>query len=432
VAGGPDFDVISSGRDPDRRRLVPGRLLAMAAAVLIGGGLAVHLILSGSGRPPRHQARSSPSPIVVAAPWMLHGTPLRPGDTPRTLLFLGGDELRLLDVGQRPRASLTTVEPAAGQAADPLGPGPAVHQVTSVAGGVVALIFSHGQGGLPDIGDVVFIPVGASGAGAPRIIARANYMALAPNHRDIWVEQAGPPWGNGPKDSPLWLVDEAGHRLSRARGLPGRVLVAATIRGLLVQGPVGKIALVDPATGSAGPARIPGNAIIAGADADHVAWQSASCTHRCPLHITDLRGGPGAQIDLPPHTALDPGDTPDFDPAGQRFALPLDATDHQGSATGSYVYVADLAQRTLTRVPGGPVALAALPAVPGAFPAGSPDVVSARWAIGEPGLWIVATDGLYLQVAYWAGTGPLQVLPPQAGLAYKIGIPGASTPGQRR
>ena len=41
---------------------------------------------------------------------------------------------------------------------------------------------------------------------------------------------------------------------------------------------------------------------------------------------------------------------------------------------------------------------------------------------------IVATDGLFFQAAYWAGTGPLHVLQTQAGLAYKFDIAGASTP----
>ena len=93
-------------------------------------------------------------------------------------------------------------------------------------------------------------------------------MALAPDHRDIWVEQAGAPWGDGPNDSPGWLVDEAGQRLSGTVSLHSRVLVAATVRGLLVQGPVGKVALIDPVSGSAVHTSIPGNAIIAGADAD--------------------------------------------------------------------------------------------------------------------------------------------------------------------
>ena len=354
---------------------------------------------------------------------------MRPGIARPALLFLGGGGLRLLNAGGQAPASLTDVWSGAVSGRDPLGPDAAVQQVASVSGGVVALISGHGAAGLPDTGDVLFIPVSASGAGVPRVIARANYMAVAPGQRRIWVEQAGPPWGNGPADSPAWLIDEAGHRVSGPLDLGERVLTAATVKGLLLQGPAGVLTLTDPADGSAEAAGIPQNAILAGADAYQVAWQAASCPTRCPLHVTDLRGGPGTEIALPPHTALNPDDTPDFDPSGQRFALPLDTIDHQGLATGTYVYVADIRARKLVRVPGGPIPVATLPAVLGAFPAGASDVVSARWTADDSGLWIVATDGLFFQVAYWTGTGPLRVLQPQAGLAYKFDIPRNGTPG---
>jgi hypothetical protein len=429
VPDGPPFDVIRSGRDPDRRD--PGRgwrLAAAAVAVLIVGGVAVHLVVGGSSRPRHHATGNFRSSVVLAAPRIFHGTPLRPGIARPALLFLGGGGLRLLNAGEQAPASLTDVWSGAVPASDPLGPDAAVQQVTSVSGGVVALISSHGSAGLPDIGDVVFIPVNASGAGAPRVIARANYMAVAPDQRRIWVEQAGPPWGNGPADSPAWLIDEGGRRVSGALALDNRVLAAATVGGLLVQGPSRTLTLIDPASGTAKPAGIPENAVIAGADAYQVAWQAASCTTRCPLHFTRMGGGPDTEIALPPHTALNPNDTADFDPAGHRFALPLDTIDHQGAVTGTYVYVADLSAGTLIRVPGGPIPVVTLPAVPGAFPAGTSDVVSARWAADDSGLWIVATDGLFFQVAYWAGTGPLHVLQPQAGLAYKFGLPGDHAP----
>ncbi len=422
--------MIGSGRDPGLRNPGRGRLLAgVAVAVLIACGIAVHLVLGGAGRPRPHAARSSPSPVALAAPRIFHGTPLRPGIARPALLFLGGGGLRLLNAGGQGPASLTDVWSGFVPAGDPLGPGAAVQQVASVSGGVVALISSHGAAGLPDTGDVLFIPVGASGAGVPRVIARANYMAVASDQRSIWVEQAGPPWGNGPANSPARLIDEAGHRMSDALDLGARVLAAATVRGLLVQGPAGVLTMIDPADGSVEPAGIPQNAIIAGADAYQVAWQAASCPARCLLHVTDLRGGPGTEIPLPPHTAINPDDTPDFDPAGQRLALPLDTVDRHGLSTGTYVYVADISARKLTRVPGGPIPVSALPAVLGAFPAGASDVVSARWAAGGSGLWIVATDGLYFQVAYWTGTGPLHVLQPQAGLAYKFDLPRSDTPG---
>jgi hypothetical protein len=419
-------DVISGGRDPDRGPAVPWRPVAGATVVvLVAAVIAFRLITGGSGHPASHKTPGSPSSVALAAPTMLHGTPLSSGGAPPAALFLGGQELRVLQIrGQAPAAPPASVLPTAGNTDDPLGPDPAVQQIISAAGGVVALILSHGQAGLPDIGDVVFIPAGASGAGIPRIIARANDMALAPDHRDVWVEQAGPPYGNGPAGSPAWLIGEDGRRLSANRDLGDRALVAATVRGLLVQGPDQQRAFIDPQTGGAEPTGIPENAIIAGADADQVAWQAVACPLRCLLHVTDVRGGPATEIALPPHTAVGPNDTADFDPAGQHFALPLETTDDQGTITGTSVYVADLSTRKLVRVPGGPVPVASLPVVSGAFPAGTSDVVSARWAADGSGLWIVATDGLYFQVAYWTGNGPLRVLPPEAGLAYKFGVPG--------
>lgn len=426
----PVADVISGGREPRPRRAGPWRpIAAVTAAVLVASAIAVDLIHGGSGRP-SHHSQTTPSAVVLAVPSMLHGTPLRPAGVPSTELFLGGSELRILNVRGQAPASLTGVPLGAGGARDPLGPDPAVQQIIAAAGGVVVLVLSHGAAGLPDIGDVLFIPAGASGAGPPRLIARANYMALAPNHRDIWVEQAAPPWGNGPAGNPTWLVDEYGHRLSVTRAAGGRVLVAATVRGLLVRGADQRLALVDPADGSPVRTGIPGNAIIAGTDADHVAWQSASCGTGCALHVTDVRSGPDTEIALPPHTAINTNDTSGFDPAGQRFALALDTIDHAGADAGTNVYVAGLGARTLVRVPGGPVPVAALPAVLGAFPAGSADVVSARWAADGAGLWIVATDGLYFQTAYWTGHGALRVLRTQPGLAYKFDVYGTSASGR--
>jgi hypothetical protein len=425
----PSLDIISGGGDPDHRRAGPWRLLAvLAAAALIIGGVAFHVI-SGSARSvPPPQPQPSPSSVPLAAPQMLHGTPLRPGGAPGTQLFLGGEELRLLTVREQAPTSLASVVPVAGDAQNPLGPDPAVQQIIAVAGGVVALVYSHGAAGLPDVGDVVFIPVDARGAGSPSIIARANYMALAPDHHDVWVEQAGPPFGNGPGDSPAWLVGENGRRLSGILHLDNQALVAVTVRGLLLQGADQKLALTDPVNGRSGPSGIPPDAIIAGTDADQVAWQAAACPVDCPLHVTDLRGGADTQITLPPDTVIDANDTSGFDPAGQRLALPLDTIDRQGTVTGTNVYVADVRTRTLTRVPGGPIPVAALPAVLGAFPAGSSDVVSARWSADGSGLWIVATDGLFFQAGYWTGHGPVRVLPPQAGLAYKFDLPGTGMP----
>lgn len=419
-------DVISGGRDPDHEPGRPGRwrLLAAAAAVLIAGGIAFRLSAGSSGPVP--PPKPTPSPVALAVPTMLHGTPLRPGSAPGTLLFLGGDELRQLSVRARAPASAVSALPDTGDTPNPLGPGIPVQQVIAVAGGVVALVYSYGPGNLPDIGDVVFLPVSAQGVGTPRVIARANYIAAAPDGRDVWVEQAGAPWGNGPPASPAWLAGQDGEHLSAVRSLNDRALVAATVRGLLVQGPDRRFALMNPANGRTARVGIPADAIIAGTGADQVAWQAASCPPHCLLHVTDVRGGPDTQLALPPGTVIDPEDTSDFDPAGQRLALPLDTTDRQGKVTGTSVYVADLADRTITAVPGGPVPVAALPAVMGAFPAGSPAVLSVRWSAAGPGLWIVATDGLFFQAGYWTGHDPLRVLAPQPGLAYRFAIAGRS------
>jgi hypothetical protein len=414
-------DVISGGRDPDHEPARPGRwrlLAAAAAAVLIAGGIAFRLSAGSSGPVPPPK----PSPVALAVPTMLHGAPLRPGGAPGTLLFLGGDELRQLSVRAQTPASAASARPDTGDTPNPLGPGIPVQQVIAVAGGVVALVYSYGPGNLPDIGDVLFLPVSAQGVGTPRVIARANYIAAALDGRDVWVEQAGAPWGNGLAGSPAWLAGQDGQRLSVVRSLHSQLLVAATIRGLLVQRPDRTFALMNPATGRAASAALPADAIIAGTDADQVAWQPAACPPDCLLNITDLRGGPDRQLALPPDTVIDPEDTSDFDPAGQRLALPLDATGHQGTITGTSVYVADLTARTMTKVPGGPVPATALPAVLGAFPAGSPAIVGVRWSAAGTGLWIVATDGLYFQAGYWTGHDPLRVLAPQPGLAYRFDI----------
>jgi hypothetical protein len=417
-------DVLRGGRDPDRPPPRLGRLLAALAVALIAGGVAFHLISGHPGPvPPPPAPRPSPSPVALTAPQLLHGPALRPGGAPATLLFLGGQELRLLSVGTRVPPALTSMLPGGGDARDPLGPDPAVQQLIPVDGGVVALIDSEGPANLPDIGDVLFIPVGAHGAGLPLIIARANYVVLAPDHREVWVEQAGPPWGDGPSGSPAWLVSEDGQRLSAIRHLNNQALLADTVRGLLLQGPDQELAFTDPVTGHTEPTGIPAGAIIAATDANQVAWQAAACAHACPLHVTDLQGGPGAQFTLPPGTVLDTNDTADFDPAGQRLALALDSTGRQDTTiTGTFVYVADVHTGTLTRVPGGPVPAVTLPAVLGAFPAGSSAVICARWSADGSGLWIVATDGLFFQAGYWAGHGPLRVLQPQGGLAYKLAL----------
>ena len=433
-------DVISAGRDPDHEPRQGGRwrlLAGLAAVVLVAGGIAFRLSADSSGPVPPPKPSASPSPVALAVPSMLHGTPLRPGGAPEEAVSFGlvnrmvaDEEIDswpigtpfVLTVRPQPPTASASAFPDTGGTRDPLGPGVPVQQVIAVAGGVVALVDLLGPGDLPDVGDVLFVPVSARGAGQPRIIARANYMVAAPDGRDVWVEQAGPPWGNGPAGSPAWLAGQDGQRLSAVRPLNGQLLIAATVRGLLVQRPDRTFALLNPVTGRAASAGLPADAVIAGTDANQVAWQAAACPPDCKLTVTDVRGGPDTQVGLPPHTVIDPGDMSDFDPAGQRLALPLDTTDSHGTITGTSVYVVDLGTRTIATVPGGPVPVAALPAVLGAFPAGSPAIVSVRWSAAGPGLWIVATDGLYFQAGYWTGHAPLRVLAPQAGLAYRFGV----------
>ena len=357
---GPAFHVIHSGRDPDRRNPVRGWLIAGLAVVLVAGGVGVHLALGGSSRPRHHAARSSAAPVALAVPRIFQGTPLRPGAARPALLFLGGDGLRLLSVGPRARASLTEVWPGSVAARDPLGPDPAVQQVESVAGGVVALISSHGSAGLADVGVVLFIPVTGSGAGAPRVIGRANYMAVAPDHRGIWVERAGLPWGNGPASSLAWLIDEAGHRVSGVLHLAHRVLVAATVAGLLVQDPSRALTLIDPAGGRARPSGIPQYAT---SPARRLPRGLAARVLHDPLPAVRHQPAwrPGHQDR--PAAAHGPQSRRDarLRPGDQRLALPLDTIDQQGGTTGTNVYVADLSARTMVRVPGQPIPVATFP-----------------------------------------------------------------------
>jgi len=421
------WDVISAGRDPDHRRPGLGRLLAgVAVAALVAGVVALNVDshLARTVPPPR----PSPSPVALTAPQMLHGTPLRPNGAPATQLFLGGDNLRLLNVPELTLTSLAKVLPDGGDTQDPLGPGAAVQQIIPVNGGVVALIDGQGAADLPDIGDVLFIPVGTRGAGPPRIIARANYMAVAPGNRAVWVEQAGPPWGDGPSDSPAWLAGDNGQRLSGIVHLNDQELIADTVPGLLLQSPDRGLAVMNPGSGRTKSAGIPQDSVIVATNSGKVAWQDPACPPDCTLHVTNLQGGPSAKLTLPPDTVINTNDTADFDPAGQRLALALDSVDRQGTAASdTYVYIADLRTGKLTRVPGGPIPVVTLPAVPGAFPYGSSTVTCVRWSAAGSGLWIVATDGLYFQAGYWTGHGPLRILQPQAGLAYKLALPGPAT-----
>jgi hypothetical protein len=422
VDGGAD--VLSSGRDPGRppRWPVRWRLVAAAAVALIGAGITIGLRQTDQLSPPNAAAAEQPP----AVPAMLGGVPLRLDASLGTLLLGGPGELRLLNADDQATAALGWANGLLGvSGSSRLGPSPAVRQIASVSGGVVALLGSEAAEGYPAIGAVFFIPVTSRGAASPRLIARASYLAVAPNQRDIWVEQASAPPGRGPGRT--WLVDESGRRLSPALWLHGQVLLAATVRGLLTQGPSGQGAsLINPANAVVRPAGVPGDAFVVAAGPDDVAWQPASCGGPCPLHITSLRDGSDTVIPLPPLTL--PDDDPAlaaFGLAGRRLALPMVTTNREDRVTGSSVYVVDIGLRRLIRLPGGPIPLSAFPACLGAVRGGSPDMALVSWA--GSGLWIVATDGQDSQVAYWAGAGPLRVLAPVPGAACTFAVAADAT-----
>jgi hypothetical protein len=246
---------------------------------------------------------------------------------------------------------------------------------------------------------------------------------VAPDHRDIWVEQAGPPAGHGPARSPTWLVDESGRRLSPVLDLYRQQLLAATARGLLTQGAFGQGArLISAVTGAPLRLAVPGDALVVGAGADDVAWQSGSCAGACPLHVTNVHDGKITLIALPPASTPDIYADPNvFDQVGQRIALVLDTINRQHYPTGSRVYIADIGLHRLIRLPGGPIPLSTAP--PGsAVPPGHPLIVSIRWTAAGSGLWIVASDGVNFQAAYWPGAGPLRALPAQPGAVSMFAI----------
>jgi hypothetical protein len=422
VDGGAD--VLGSGRDPDRRPRWPGRwrLVAGAAAVaLIGAGITTGLRLTGQLSPPNAAVAEPPT-----VPVMPGGERLRLNASLGTLLLGGPGELRLLNAGDEVPAALGWANGLLGvTGSSRLGPSPAVRQIAPVSGGVVALLGSDAAGGYPAIGAVFFIPVTSRGAAAPHLIAWASYLAVAPNQRDIWVERPSAPPGRGPGGT--WLVDESGRRLSPALRLHGQILLAATVRGLLTQGPSGQGAsLINPASGVMRPAGVPGDAFVVAAGPDDVAWQPANCGDACSLHITSLRDGTDTAIPLPPRTFPDDYPAPAaFGPAGRRLALPMVTTNREDRVTGTSVYVVDIGLRRLVRLPGGPIPPSAIPAYSGAARSGSPDIVLVQWA--GSGLWIVATDGQDSQVAYWAGAGPLRMLAPMPGAAYTFAVAADAT-----
>jgi hypothetical protein len=405
-------DVLAFGRDPDQ----PGwwqvhrRLAAAAAATaLIGAGITVGVLASRSSPP---AATRPPEPMAT----MLSGAPLRPGSGPGPLLLGGPAGVRLLNVSDQVPATAGEADglPAV-TTSSVLGPSATV-EIASVAGGVVALVNDDPHPVDPAVGEALFIPVTARGPGLPRLIAEANYLAVAPNQRDIWVEQFSVPPG---RDAQAWLVSESGRRLSAVIHLNRQSLLAATVAGLLIQGPSGEGAsLMSPSTGIIRSVAIPPDALVVAVNADDIAWMAASCATACSLHVTSLQRGIDTVIPLPLSTLPDEY-TPAlaaFDPAGRRLALVMQTTNREDRITATSVYVVTIGSRRLTELPGGPIPLSAIPARLGAVPAGSPDVVSVHWA--GSGLWIVATNGEDSQVAYWADRGSLRVLAPMPGAIY--------------
>jgi hypothetical protein len=387
-----------------------------SAIALICAGIALGLVQTGQPRPTTAAGQTQ----AIAA--ILHGAPLRPGPRLGALLLGGPGELRLLKLSNRVPATLGRTHGAPGAIwSGPLGSRATVPEIASVSGGVVVLLSDDAVTGYPAIADVFFVAVTSRGLAAPRLIARANYLAVAPNRRDIWVEQTGAPLGRKPGRA--WLIDESGRRLSADLQLHSQILLAATAGGLLTQGPSGEGAsLISPASGAMRPAGVPGNALVVAVGPDDVAWQPANCGDPCSLHITSLRHGTNTVMPLPLGTLPDTSYPPPgaFDIAGQRLALAMDTTNREDRVTSTSVYVADIGSRRLTPLPGGLIPLSPIPASLGAIPAGSPDIVSVRWA--GSGLWIVATDGEDSQAAYWSGSGPLHVVAPVPGAAYTFDV----------
>ena len=413
---------------------MPWRLLAGAAAVLlVAGSLGFRLISARSGGHHPHPRHSASAALSLPLRPILRGAPLASGEAASAVLFLGGQDLRRVAI--EPQRPSSAAAPVAASTGLPLGPGPAVQQIAPVSGGVVALLTGHGSGGLRDVGAVIFVPADLPGPAEPRVIARANYIAAAPDGNSVWVQQAGQPWGNGPAGSPAWQVDLSGHRLSARLMLGDAVLSGVTSHGVLAAEPLAQAraraalrirparTLISANGARRQPPGVPAGALILGANADHVAWQAGFCHGGCPLRITDLRTGSSAAYSLPPRTEIDSADSPAFSP-GDRFAFALDSLSREGVATGTDVYVTDPVTRTVSPVPGSRTGLPHEPAVIGALPQGSTDVISLGWAGAGSGLWIVASDGLSYQVGYWSGAGSLRVLPVQPGLASNLAIAG--------
>jgi hypothetical protein len=443
-----DAEVISSGRDPDRAPRLPshwrpGRRWRLAAAIVLlaGGGLTAGVLLAGqpaphphAGRPPAGRAPAGRAPVVHP---MLHGQPPGPGGGRGAVLLLAGEELRLLSVTGRAPARLrwSGFVPGAG----PLQSNSAV-QIEPVTGGFVVLLASETGSAFPAVGDVFFIPATARSVAAARLIAHANYLAVAPNGRDLWVQRASPP-GHLPGDT--WLIDRSGRRLSSVLRLHRRILVAATDRGLLTgsapprgtrlrpfpasrraAGRGGRTRLISTASGAVLPMGVPPGALIAAVSSGDVAWQHRPCRRlACPLHVTSLRTGADAVIPLPPGTQTN-GQPGAFGQQDKRLALALDTIGRKHQVATTHIYIIDIGRRRSTRLPGGPLPLTQAATELGAIIAGYSFASTVSWSDGAR-LWIVASDSAGFQAAYWPGAGPLRVLGPQAGPARAFAVSAA-------
>jgi hypothetical protein len=412
-------DVVSSGRDPDLPPRLSGRWWLVAAAiVLIGGGITASVQLAGRATPHLHSARR-PAPPVQVVPAMLHGAPAGRDVAPGTTLLLAGNDLRQLSVTGHAPVSLGWADGLLSLAGrSPLGQNPAVQQIEAVSGGFVALLANVTGSVYPAVGDVFFIPVTGQGAARPHLIAQASYLAVDPDHRDIWVQQSGPGYPRGA----TWLIDQSGQRLTPVLRLHSQILIAATIRGLLAGTVQGGARLISTATGATLSMRMPAAALIAAVSADDVAWQSPSCDLSCPLHVTNLLTGTDTVITLPARTETN-GQPGSFDQAGQRIALPLDTVNRRHLATSTHIYVVDVASHRVSRLPGGPLSLTSAADNLGAISAGTPPADSVDWSDG-PVLWITAYDPAGFQAAYWPGAGPLRVLRAWPGEIYLFAVSG--------
>jgi hypothetical protein len=279
-----------------------------------------------------------------------------------------------------------------------------VRQLLAVHSGAVALVANSTPAGR-DIGNVVFVP--ASG-GALRLLAHANEIAVAPDGEHVWVQQSGTPLGRGPKDNPTWFIDLAGRTLSPVLRLPGALLVAATSQGALTQTENG-LHIVTP-TGQVTPLPLPADVLFVEAAGDRVVYVSQDCSAQCAAYVLDLRTRRTVAVGLPPRQAFAGVPQPNgFDPTGRRLVLTLIGLNSAGRPIDEDLFVLDMVTKTVSHVPG-----ALVPRPAGLLVTGSWD------STGR--LWVLATDILESQLAYWPGSGPLRTLPVIPGGAASVTV----------